>query len=361
VQHLQLPFIATPVGKGVVPDDHPLCVQAARSTALAQADVILLLGARLNWMLHFGLPPRFATDVKIIQADVAPEEMHTNVTAAVAIVGDLKETVGQLIAAAADDTGASSVAAAAAASRSSSFPSWSGWKATLSSSVQKNNATVARLQTNEEVPMSYYRVFKSIAAGIPKNSIIVSEGANTMDIGRTLLLNHLPRHRLDAGTFGTMGVGPGFAIAAAVVAAQQSPGKRVICVEGDSAFGFSGMEFEVAARYRLPIVFIVVNNSGIYAGLESGALPSDRFSPDLPVTALTPAARYEKLADVVGGPAAGSKGYLIHTPAELDAALQDALQQQGPTILNVIIRTVQARKQQAHGWLTTTKKAQSKL
>lgn len=189
-----------------------------------------------------------------------------------------------------------------------------------------------------------------------------------MDIGRTLLLNHLPRHRLDAGTFGTMGVGPGFAIAAAIVAAQahtadpSQPLKRVICVEGDSAFGFSGMEFEVAARYRLPIVFIVVNNSGIYAGLDAPSLPADRLSSALPVTALSIAARYDKLAEVVAEPNA-SKGYLVRTPAELDAALADALSKPFPTIINVLIRTVQERKQQPHGWLTTaSKKApQSKL
>jgi 2-hydroxyacyl-CoA lyase 1 len=182
-----------------------------------------------------------------------------------------------------------------------------------------------------------------------------------MDIGRTLLLNHLPRHRLDAGTFGTMGVGPGFAIAAAVVAAKQSPGKRVICVEGDSAFGFSGMEFEVAARYKLPIVFIVVNNSGIYFGLDAPSLPSDRFSSAMPVTALSIGARYDKIAEVVGDQAA--KGYLARTPAELDEALVDALKQPFPTIINVLIRTVQERKQQPHGWLTTAtkKQPQSKL
>jgi 2-hydroxyacyl-CoA lyase 1 len=178
-----------------------------------------------------------------------------------------------------------------------------------------------------------------------------------MDIGRSILLNHSPRHRLDAGTYGTMGVGLGFAIAAAMV----DRTKRVICVEGDSAFGFSGMEFEVASRYQLPIVFIVVNNSGIYQGIEADKLPEDRFSPSMPVTQLTLGARYDKVAEIVGADA--GRGYLVRTPQELEAALAEALTLKVPTIINVIIRNAQERKAQPHGWLTTAtkKQPQSKL
>lgn len=149
--------------------------------------------------------------------------------------------------------------------------------------------------------MGYYRAFHELYKVLPRDCIYVSEGANTMDIGRTIIANHLPRSRLDAGTFGTMGVGLGFAIAAAMV----HPNRRVVCVEGDSAFGFSGMELETACRYKLPIVFIIINNNGIYGGLDGDSWAgltgegqqAHQLSQELPVNALLPEARYEKMAE----------------------------------------------------------------
>ena len=93
------------------------------------------------------------------------------------------------------------------------------------------------MAADDTVPMNYYRAFRDIKEAIPRDAIIVSEGANTMDIGRTQLNNYEPRTRLDAGSYGTMGVGFGFAVAAAVVQ-QERP---VVSVSGDSAFGFSGL------------------------------------------------------------------------------------------------------------------------
>lgn len=132
-----------------------------------------------------------------------------------------------------------------------------------------------------EPPLNYYAVFHHLQEIIPKNSMIVSEGANTMDIGRAMLLNNMARHRLDAGTFGTMGVGLGFAIAAAMWCKSYAPEKRVICVEGDSAFGFSGMEIETMFRYKLPIIIIVVNNNGIYGGLDKDTFNDMRDTEDI--------------------------------------------------------------------------------
>lgn len=189
VELLNIPFLATPMGKGVIPDDHPLSVAAGRSSALAGADVVLLIGARLNWILHFGQAPRFLENVKFIQLDITPEELHVNVRVEVGLIGDARAVCQQLI----------------DGSRNITFPRWEDWKSSLAKDVAKNNATIARLMSNESIPMSYYRVFKSIREHIPKDAVIVSEGANTMDIGRTILGNILPRHRLDAGTYGTMG------------------------------------------------------------------------------------------------------------------------------------------------------------
>eukprot|EP00164_Ancoracysta_twista_P002890 GFYU01003844.1.p1 GENE.GFYU01003844.1~~GFYU01003844.1.p1 ORF type:complete len:555 (-),score=74.72 GFYU01003844.1:1049-2713(-) len=326
IEKTQLPFLPTPMGKGVVPDDHPLSCSPARSTALKNADVIVLLGARLNWILHFGLPPRFAPDVKIIQVEICPEELHTNVRAHVPLLGHIKAVVSQLN--------------QALSARPWKFASNAAWRTVLAEKIEANRVNTEKLMASDAVPMSYYRVFKEVRAQIPRDAIIVSEGANTMDIGRTLIPNFLPRHRLDAGTFGTMGVGFGFAIAAAVV----HPEKKVIAVEGDSAFGFSAMEFEVAARYKLPIVFLIVNNGGIYQGTGTEG-PENPF--DNPVTALTYETRYEKMAAAFGG-----KGYYVKTPQELTAAFADAMKQSMPTIVNVMIDAYGTRKAQEFDWLT---------
>ncbi|EPY76592.1 2-hydroxyacyl-CoA lyase 1 isoform 3 [Camelus ferus] len=254
VEQCRLPFLPTPMGKGVIPDNHPNSVAAARSRALQSADVIVLFGARLNWILHFGLPPRYQPDVKFIQVDICAEELGNNVRPAVTLLGDINAVTEQLLEQF-DKT-------------PWQYPPESKWWKTLREKMKSNEAVSKELASQNSLPMNYYTVFYHVQDQLPRDCFVVSEGANTMDIGRTVLQNYLPRHRLDAGTFGTMGVGLGFAIAAAIVAKDRSPGQRVICVEGDSAFGFSGMEVETICRYNLPIILLVVNNNGIYQGLS---------------------------------------------------------------------------------------------
>lgn len=236
IHQTNLPFIATPMGKGVVPDTARQCVAPARTLALQKADVVLLLGARLNWILHFGRAPRFQEDVKVIQVDIQVEEMHNSVLSRCAIQSDLLPF--------------SDLFVDAMASKKFRFDESNDWWKELNDKCEKNRKTVDAMAFNTSVPLNYYAVFQHLREKIPSDSIIVSEGANTMDIGRSMLLNNLPRHRLDAGTFGTMGVGPGFAIAAALYCRDYHPGKRVICVEGDSAFGFSGMELETMVIFE---------------------------------------------------------------------------------------------------------------
>ncbi|PKK31998.1 2-hydroxyacyl-CoA lyase 1 [Columba livia] len=245
------------MAKGVVPDNHLNCVAAARSMALQHADVIVLLGARLNWILHFGLPPRFRQDVKFIQVDICAEELGNNVRPAATLLGDINAVTKQLL----EEFN----------ERPFKYPSDSEWWKRLREKIKNNEERSKVLALQKSLPMNYYTAFHHIRELIPKDCILVNEGANTMDIGRTMLPNYYPRQRLDAGTFGTMGVGLGFAIAAAMVAKDQTPEKRVVCIEGDSAFGFSGMEVETFCRYNLPILIIIVNNNGIYSGLDADA------------------------------------------------------------------------------------------
>jgi 2-hydroxyacyl-CoA lyase 1 len=322
IEKSQLPFLASPMGKGVMPDDHPLSVGAARTLALQEADTIFLMGARFNWIMHFGLPPRFAKDTRVIQLENTAEEMHHNRQSEVTLLGDGKAIMGQLN--------------QALSNRQWFFPAGTDWQAAMTEKAEANAAAVAPMVDDDAKPMNYYRALRDIVERIPRNAMIIGEGANTMDIGRTQMPNFEPRTRLDAGSYGTMGVGLGFAIAAATV----HPDRPTIVVQGDSAFGFSGMEMETIARYNLPIKIIILNNGGIGGGAPEPAEGEDRLPH-----ALLHGARYEKV-----GEAFGAAGFHVDDPADLGAALDAALAYDGPAIVNVTIAADAGRKPQAHHW-----------
>jgi 2-hydroxyacyl-CoA lyase 1 len=323
VETTQLPYLASPMGKGVIPDDHPLSVAPARSYALQNADLIFLMGARLNWIMHFGHPPRFDKNVRVVQMDISAEEIGTNVPTEVALVGDAKAITAQLNAALKQNPW--------------QYPAETTWRSGLKNKASENEQSVEAMMQDDNVPMGYYRVLKEIRDRIPNDAIISNEGASTMDIGRTVFPNFDARHRLDAGTFGTMGVGLAQAIAAAAV----HPDKKIVCVEGDSAFGFSGMEVETAARYGMNITFVIVNNNGIGGG------PLELDPARVPPNAYTPAAHYEKMAEIYGG-----KGFFVNTPDELTAALDEAMATDKPSIVNIMIDPKAQRKPQQFAWLT---------
>ena len=213
IERTQVPFLASPMGKGVMPDDHPLSVGAARSLALQQADVVFLMGARFNWIMHFGLPPRYNKDVRVIQLDIEPEAMHQNKPAEVALVGDGKAIVGQLNTALQESPVVLSEGDAVARGDHQE--------------VGRERRTIAPQIADNSAPGGYYRLLRDVAAWVPKDAIICSEGASTMDIGRTQLPNFNPRSRLDAGSYGTMGVGLGFVVAACVVHPDKSDRPRL--------------------------------------------------------------------------------------------------------------------------------------
>ena len=324
IERTQLPYLATPMGKGVIPDDHPLSTAAARTYALQNADLVLLLGARLNWILHFGKPPRYRAGLRVVQLDIAPEQIGVNVPAEVALVGDGKAIVGQLNALLDREPW--------------QYPAETTWRSGLDRAAADNASVTEAMMHDDSVPMNYQRVLREIRDTLPRETIIVSEGANTMDIGRTILPNFEARTRLDAGTYGTMGVGMGFAIAAAVT----NPGKRIVAVEGDSAFGFSGMEMETICRHNLPITTVVINNNGIGGGvseLRPGVPP--------PPSVLLPGARYERVIEAFGG-----RGFYVTEPGDLRAALEAANTGDGPALVHIPINPRAQRKQQQFDWHT---------
>jgi 2-hydroxyacyl-CoA lyase 1 len=326
IERTGVPFLASPMGKGVIDDRHPLSVGAARSHALQEADVIVLMGARLNWIMHFGLPPRFNKNVRIVQLDISPEAISQNVPAEVALVGDGKAIVGQMN--------------RALESIEWFYPADTAWHKAIAEKSAANAKQIQPMIDDESAPTNYYRAFRDISPWIPDDAIIIGEGANTMDIGRTQMPNKSPRTRLDAGSFGTMGVGMGFVLAAAAV----HPDRPIISVSGDSAIGFSGMEMETVCRYKMPVKIVVLNNGGIGSG--AAALPDNPLEA-LP-NHLTVGARYDKMMEAFGG-----KGYFVTDPKDLKTALDGAMQFKGPALVNVQLHHAAGRKPQQFGWHTS--------
>ena len=345
-----IPFLPSPMAKGLLPDSSPLSAAAARSTALAGADVVLVVGARLNWLWHMGGQGRWKAGGKVIQVDICPEELGNGRHIDVPILGHAAAVIEQFN--------------AAIRTKDLSFPPYTAWKAQLSTTTHKNLTTTTTLTSQPTTPLTYYYTLHTLHTLLHPATILVSEGANTMDISRTVLQHEVARSRLDAGTFATMGVGVGYAIAAAIV--EQSGGggggvggvggrRKVVAVEGDSAFGFSAMEYETAVRYRLPITFVVLNNSGVYYGASDEEKQTAQSNPLLlPVTALSFQSRYELLGEMFGGQ---GRGWRVEKAEELAGVLKEALSWPGPSVVNIIIKTQQGRKAATHSWLSAVGKA----
>ena len=303
------PFLPMSMAKGLLPDLHPQCAGAARSTVLKDSDVVLLIGARLNWLLSHGKGKSWGDQPKkFIQVDIEPKEMDSNVEIAAPVVGD----IGSVVTAFSEAMGSN----------------WPKAPAEWTSSVQKkredNVAKMAPRLMNNNSPMDYHGalgVLRTIIKERP-DAILVNEGANTLDLARGVIDMYQPRKRLDVGTWGVMGIGMGQAIAAAV-----ETGKPVLCIEGDSAFGFSGMEVETICRYELPICIVIFNNNGIYRGTDVNAVSADPAP-----TVFVKGSRYDKMMEAFGG-----VGVNATSPDELKRAVNAAMDSGKPTLINAVI------------------------
>ena len=303
------PFLPMSMAKGLLPDLHPQCAGAARSTVLKDADVVMLVGARLNWLLSHGKGKAWGDQPKkFIQIDIEPKEMDSNVEIAAPVVGDIGSCVTAML--------------EAMGSNWTSPPA--DWLNTVKTKRDDNIAKMAPRLMNNNAPMDYHGalgVLRTIVKERP-DAILVNEGANTLDLARGVIDMYQPRKRLDVGTWGVMGIGMGSAIAAAI-----ETGKPVLAVEGDSAFGFSGMEVETICRYNLPICIVIFNNDGIYRGTDVNSAGSDPAP-----TVFVKGSRYDKMMEAFGG-----VGVNATTPDELKRAVNAAMESGKPTLINAMI------------------------
>jgi oxalyl-CoA decarboxylase len=311
VEKSGIPYLPMSMAKGLLPDNHPQSAGAARSLALKDADVVVMIGARLNWLLSHGKGKTWGPrgSKQFIQIDIEPREMDSNVEIAAPVVGDIGSCVNALL------TGIDS--------------DWSKppaqWCAALAKRRESNEAKMATRLLSNSLPMDYHNGLGAIRQIVKErpDAILVNEGANTLDFARSIVDMYEPRKRLDVGTWGVMGIGMGYAIAAAI-----ETGRPVLAVEGDSAFGFSGMEVETICRYNLPVCVIVFNNNGIYRGTDVNPTGHSDVAP----TVFVKDSRYDKMMEAFGG-----VGVYATTPDELTRAVKEAIASGKPTLVNAVI------------------------
>jgi oxalyl-CoA decarboxylase len=316
IENTGIPYLPMSMAKGLLPDTHQQSASAARSYVLPAADVVVLIGARLNWLLSHGKGKTWGGKdhkdwggQKFIQIDISPQEADSNVRIDAPVVGDIGSCVSALLA--------------------GIGPAWAKppaeWLDAIAERRNKNIAKMAETLARNPAPMNFHSALAVVRDIIKANpdAILVNEGANALDFTRSIVDMYLPRKRLDVGTWGIMGIGMGFAVAAAVVS-----GEQVIAVEGDSAFGFSGMEVETICRYQLPVCVVVLNNNGVYGGTDVNPTGGRDVAP----TVFVKGARYDKLIEAFGG-----VGVHATTPAELRSAMEEAIRSKRPTLINAVI------------------------
>jgi oxalyl-CoA decarboxylase len=315
VEKTGIPYLPMSMAKGLLPDTHELCAAAARSFVLPGADVVMLIGARLNWLLSHGKGKTWGGKghkdwggQKFIQIDISPQEADSNVRIDAPVVGDIGSCVSALLSEIRSD-----------------FPKPPAeWLNSVNEKKKGNIAKMAETLAKNPSPMNFHSALAVVRDIVKANpdAILVNEGANALDFTRSIVDMYKPRKRIDVGTWGIMGIGMGYCVAAAHVAKQQ-----VIAVEGDSAFGFSGMEVETICRYNLPVCVVILNNNGVYKGTDR-----DPTGRDPAPTVFVKGARYEKLMEAFGG-----VGVHATTPAELREGMEEAIRSKKPTLINAMI------------------------
>ena len=300
VERTGIPFYTSPMSRGLLPDDHEMSFPAARSSAFRQADVVLVVGTRLNWMLTFG--NRIAATSKIIQIDIHGAELGHNRSIDIGIEGDAKAVLQQMIDEA-DRTGFESKAD-------------SKWIETLRQADLDRRERVAPLENSEQQPIHPLRLCKELRDVMDRDAILTVDGNEILHFGRQSMPTYYPGHRLNSGPSGCMGVGLPYAIGAKIA----KPDKQVVALHGDGSLGMNIQDFDTAVRYNLPIVIVVSNNEGWTARVEGIRKPGRELG----------FTRFDKVAEALGG-----DGELVEDPNDIRPALERAFDAGVPAIVNV--------------------------
>ena len=299
IDEARIPFFTTPQGRGVVPEDHELAFLGARGQAFREADAILTVGTRFNFIVSFGHPPRFAEDVKIVQIDTDPTEIGRNRPVDLGIVADAKVALGALTKAA----------------KQAGLQGSDSWVARLSESHESKEQQSREIAESDASPIHPLRIANEIRNYMDRDAIVSIDGMETLNFGRQWIPSYTEGARLNSGPNGCMGVGIPFAMGAKVAA----PERQVIAFVGDGSFFMNVQEFDTMVRHDLPVVSVISNNGGWTGG-----------SNETPGRSLGRAQRYHDVVEALGG-----HGELVTEPGEIRPAIERAFASGKPSCINV--------------------------
>jgi len=300
-----IPFYTTPISRGLIAEDHELAFLNARSKAFTEADVVLAVGTRFNWVIQFGRPPRFAADLKVIHVDINPTQLGHNRAVDIPIAGDAKAVLEQLRAEAEGKIAPKRYAA------------WTGKLRTLDA---EKGAEQDKAMSRDETPIHPLRLCKEVRDFMRHDGILVVDGQEILNFGRQAIPTYVPGHRLNSGAFGTMGVGLPFGVGAKVA----RPDAQVLVLHGDGSFGINAMEMDTAVRHKIPVVVVISNNGGWTADAP-WTRPLPKPGRNLGHT------RYDRVAQELG-----AHGEFVEKPHDIRPALERAFASGKPAVVNVI-------------------------
>ncbi|HEY1298760.1 MAG TPA: thiamine pyrophosphate-binding protein [Chloroflexota bacterium] len=301
VEQAGIPFYTTPQGRGVVPDDHELSFLTARSTAFREADLLLLIGTRINYVIGHLSPPRFNASARLIQVDIDASEIGHNHPADVGIVGDARAVLRQFL-----DALPSRVDA----------KRFAGWRQHLAQVEESKRAEAEKAMSTDQQPVHPLRLCKEVRDFLDRDAILVVDGQEILNYGRQSIPTFVPRHRLNSGVFGTMGVGLPFGVGAKVA----KPDNQVLVLHGDGSFGLNAMELDTCSRFKIPVVTVVSLNGGWTADPNR-----EKTGRELGYT------QFHKMAEALG-----CHGEHVEDPAQIRPALERAFKADGPALVNVV-------------------------
>lgn len=310
------PFYAAPMSRGLVAEDHPVSFPGARSTAMREADFVLVVGTRLNWMMQYGR--RFHPDAKIVQIDIDAGELGHNKSIDLGIVGDAKAVVGQML--------------AEIESRTSDFAGRleSPWIQKLQQDNDRRAIQVEPLLNSDQTPIHPLRLCKEIRDFLDRDAIVSVDGNEILHFGRQSIPTFVPGHRLNSGVTGTMGVGLPYGIGAKVA----KPDKQVLVLHGDGSMGMNAMEIDTCVRHNIPVVTVISNNAGWTARTPDQRKPGRELG----------FTNYDGMARELGG-----YGEKVEDPNEIKPALERAFASGKPAVVNVIVEPTAAGVSRAWG------------